>query len=45
MCPLQIMRKELKQYDIKHLPVVFSTEKVCVPKKKTFSESGKTSQR
>ena len=42
MCPLaKIMRKELKQYGIKHLPVVFSTEEICVPKQKLLSESGK----
>lgn len=42
MCPLaKIMRRELKQYDIKHLPVVFSTEDICVPKQKLLSDSGK----
>lgn len=42
MCPLaKIMRKELNQYGIKHLPVVFSTEEICVPKQKLLSESGK----
>lgn len=42
MCPLaKIMRKELKNRGIGHLPVVFSTEEVTLPYKKVFSESGK----
>ncbi len=42
MCPLaKVMRKELKERGILHLPVVFSEEKAISPSEKRFNEQGR----
>lgn len=42
MCPLaKVLRRELKERGIKHLPVVFSSEEAIKPHQTVFSGSGK----